>query len=202
MTESSLKERMAPRQYNYCLDYFKGLACVFVVFMHCEFPGYFGTIVQAISRFCVPFFFMVSGFFCYNAERSLSRPDFKRKINHIGRIVIWSSLFYLVWLLIQLSLFGGKSVAVTIPNIAAFLLLNLPIGISSHLWFLFALLYVYVFQHKSPRMVTDLSSASSTLRELKGVKGSYRFAWELKDDTSFPCFCFGVELWSERTIVL
>ena len=52
------------KQYNYCLDFVKGLACIFVVLMHCEFPGVTGVAVQAISRFCVPFFFMVSGYFC------------------------------------------------------------------------------------------------------------------------------------------
>lgn len=53
------------KQYNYNLDFIKGIACMFVVFMHCEFPGIMGTAVQAISRFCVPFFFMVSGYFCF-----------------------------------------------------------------------------------------------------------------------------------------
>ena len=66
---------MAVKQYNYCLDYLKGIACIFVVFMHCEFPDMLGTAVQAISRFCVPFFFMVSGYFCFrplerNAEKN------------------------------------------------------------------------------------------------------------------------------------
>ena len=56
---------MEKKQYNYCLDFIKGIACIFVVFMHCEFPGILGTAVQAISRFCVPFFFMVSGYFCF-----------------------------------------------------------------------------------------------------------------------------------------
>ena len=145
MTGLPSNEGKTPKRYNSCLDFIKGLACVFVVFMHCEFPGTFGTIVQAISRFCVPFFFMVSGYYCFNPERSLTRSDFKRKITHVGWIVIWSSLFYLAWLLIQHYLFGGKSISITLPSIAALLLLNLPIGISSHLWFLFALLYVYVF---------------------------------------------------------
>ena len=53
------------KQYNYCLDFLKGIACMFVVYMHCEFPGITGVAVQAISRFCVPFFFMVSGYFCF-----------------------------------------------------------------------------------------------------------------------------------------
>lgn len=59
------------KQYNYCLDFMKGIACLFVVWMHCEFPGKAGVIVQAISRFCVPFFFMVSGYFCVNMSKTI-----------------------------------------------------------------------------------------------------------------------------------
>ncbi|MBR1631194.1 MAG: acyltransferase family protein [Paludibacteraceae bacterium] len=60
------------KQYNYCLDFIKGIACVFVVFMHCEFPGIMGMAVQAISRFCVPFFFMVSGYYCFRPVESVT----------------------------------------------------------------------------------------------------------------------------------
>ena len=55
MTESNQNVNKSHKQYNYCLDFIKGLACIFVVFMHCEFPGKAGTVVQAISRFCVPY---------------------------------------------------------------------------------------------------------------------------------------------------
>lgn len=70
----------ATKQYNYCLDFIKGIACMFVVFMHCEFPGILGTAVQAISRFCVPFFFMVSGYFCF-------RPIVQSADNNAGILV-------------------------------------------------------------------------------------------------------------------
>ena len=60
------------KKYNYCLDFIKGLACIFVVLMHCEFPGLLGTAVQAVSRFCVPLFFMVSGYFCF---RPTAKPE-------------------------------------------------------------------------------------------------------------------------------
>ena len=84
------------RQYNYCLDFLKGIACMFVVFMHCEFPGVMGVAVQAISRFCVPFFFMVSGYFCFR-PLSVSNTSIggggennsliiKKKVVHIGKI--------------------------------------------------------------------------------------------------------------------
>ena len=71
----------------------------------------------------------------------------KRKIIHIGKIVVYSCLFYLAWFLCQFFFFKGQHINITIYSVAAFLLFNLPIGISSHLWFLFALLYVYVFYY-------------------------------------------------------
>lgn len=38
------------KQYNYCLDFIKGLACIFVVLLHCDFPGATGVAIQDISR--------------------------------------------------------------------------------------------------------------------------------------------------------
>lgn len=73
----------AKKQYNYCLDFIKGIACIFVVFMHCEFPGVLGTAVQAVSRFCVPFFFMVSGYFCF-------LPSIAS--NMLGVVIYWISI--------------------------------------------------------------------------------------------------------------
>ena len=58
----------AKKQYNYCMDFLKGIACIFVVFIHVKFPGNFGQSVQAIARFAVPFFFMVSGYYCYRKD--------------------------------------------------------------------------------------------------------------------------------------
>ena len=97
------------KQYNYCLDFIKGIACIFVVFMHCEFPGITGTLVQAISRFCVPLFFMVSGYFCYrsvatqqgDAVTNCSQWLFNKKVKHILKITINASLFYLLFVIIQ-----------------------------------------------------------------------------------------------------
>ena len=82
---------------NYCMDFIKGIACICVVFMHCEFPGQLGVVVQAVSRFCVPFFFMVSGFYCFGNDTS----KVKKKILHILKITIGASIFYLLFALIQ-----------------------------------------------------------------------------------------------------
>ena len=79
---------------NHCLDVAKGIACVFVVFMHVEFPGRTGVLVQCVSRFCVPLFFMVSGYYCYAGEgHSVS---YSRKIRRTMKVIAWSSLLYLL----------------------------------------------------------------------------------------------------------
>lgn len=148
------------KQYNYCLDFIKGLACIFVVLMHCEFPGMTGVAVQAISRFCVPFFFMVSGYFCFrtllqqtdsknvtavNGGGGYNSLIIKKKILHITKIALYASLFYLAFALLQQALFHNHDFSVTKVQVASWLVLNKPFIIAGHLWFLFALLYAYIF---------------------------------------------------------
>ena len=125
------------KQYNPCLDFVKGLACICVVFMHCEFPGKVGIIVQAISRFSVPFFFMVSGYFCFFPGKYDS-TIIRRKTSHISRIVLWASLFYVLFAFVLKSAY-----VVTRYEMWAFGIFNQPFIIVGQLWFLFALLYDY-----------------------------------------------------------
>lgn len=99
-----------------------------------------GTIVQAISRFSVPFFFMVSGFFCYYPDQeAFDETIIRRKITHIGRIVLWASLFYLFFAFVL-----TKSVFVSRSDVLSFGLFNKPFIVVSQLWFLYALLYDYL----------------------------------------------------------
>ena len=145
------------KQYNYCLDFLKGIACMFVVFMHCEFPGITGIAVQAISRFCVPFFFMVSGYFCFrpliqqsdihnavvvnNGGNSLV---IKKKIAHIGKITLYASLFYLAFVFLQQLFFHNQNFTITWKALFNWVVFNVPKVVAGQYWFLFALLYAYI----------------------------------------------------------
>lgn len=136
------------KNYNYCLDFMKGMACLFVVWMHCEFPGKIGIIVQAISRFCVPFFFMVSGYFSGNISKIILYSDkgvhINRKIKHILKITLLATLFYYIWAVTCNLIWHDKSLNASISQMAIWLFFNQPIIVSGHLWFLFALLYDYI----------------------------------------------------------
>ncbi len=145
------------KQYNYCLDFLKGIACMFVVFMHCEFPGITGVAVQAISRFCVPFFFMVSGYFCFRplVQQSESQRTMilnkesnsliiRKKVLHIAKITLYASLFYLAFVLLQQLLFQNQNFTISKKALFNWVVFNVPGVIAGQYWFLFALLYAYL----------------------------------------------------------
>ena len=111
--------------------------------MHCEFPGLTGVVVQAISRFCVPFFFMVSGFY-YCSSKSFEVKERRKKAKHIGIITAWATLFYIVFEFVRSILLHDSLWSFTIKDIIAFLFCNQMFFIVSQMWFLYALLYVYV----------------------------------------------------------
>ena len=143
------------KQYNYCLDFLKGIACIFVVFMHCEFPGLMGTAVQAIGRFSVPFFFMVSGYFCFRPslqqtaiQTGANEKDnwgiIRKKVMHIARITLYASLFYLAYVLLLQLLFHNQSFSISGKQLFNWVVFNTPRIIAGQYWFLFALLYAYI----------------------------------------------------------
>ena len=135
-------ENAKPRQKNHCIDFIKGIACICVVFMHCEFPGQLGVIVQTVSRFCVPFFFMVSGFYCFGG----GVDKIQKKIIHILKIIAWSTIFYVLFAVARYFLSNGEDnlFRFSLLDVGCFVFLNAPIVIAGQLWFLFALLYDYI----------------------------------------------------------
>lgn len=130
---------MQKKSINYCMNFVKGIACIGVVFMHCEFPGWFGMLVQCVMRFCVPFFFMVSGYFCFKENGTV---NYAKKLKHIGLITLGASVFYLL----ITCLWTGNLLpsAPSIGAIGKWVLFNHPYYVAGQMWFLFALLYDYI----------------------------------------------------------
>lgn len=134
----------AKKPYNYCMDFLKGLACIFVVFIHVKFPGDFGQAVQAVARFAVPFFFMVSGYYYF-------RPDYQgvtgggKKILHIFKITFFAYLFYIVVALLENQFLDGKNeFDFSVPQIIHVAIYSVPSNVPNQLWFLIALLELYI----------------------------------------------------------
>ena len=129
--------------YNYCLDMLKGIACFCVVCMHCEFPGKLGIMVQALSRFCVPFFFMVSGYFSFYPMH-MNASNIYNKVKHILKLTAEACICNVIYFLIQYFIGINSTFEISMEGILIFLLFNQPSILMGSYWFLFALIYVYI----------------------------------------------------------
>lgn len=135
------------RRQNETLNAIKAIACVCVVFMHCEFPGALGVYVQAISRWCVPFFFMIAGYFCVQEDgvTYCSAGKVRAKFIHILKLTGWTAAFYF-FVLLAASICSERILPAITPMATVNLLVfNVPILLPSQMWFLFALAFVYLF---------------------------------------------------------
>lgn len=103
-----------------------------------------GTYIQCLTRWSVPLFFAVSGYFFQKEEAHYTLV----KANHILKITVWATLFYIAFECFLHLYCGDLLVYVaeefTLVNVAAFIVFNSPVFVNGHLWFLFALLYVYL----------------------------------------------------------
>ena len=131
---------------NNTLDFMKLIASYMVVFIHVLFYGQVGTLFDALARFAVPLFFTVSGFYSYD----VTEKQIKRRIVHIFRLLLlavaaytlWNVLLYVIAWDIQglVQYFSGYS---NLERLAKLFLLNVSLC-SVHLWYLYAILYVYI----------------------------------------------------------
>ncbi len=129
---------------NQTLDVLKFMASFAVVCIHYMFFGVSGEIVRAISRFAVPFFFAISGYFAYYDDSQKTQ----RKVKHIFALYVSSFLLYFIYSLFKCILVGQTLeeyilMYVNKTTIIDFLVLNSTIS-SAHLWFLPALIYCYL----------------------------------------------------------
>lgn len=81
------------RCHNYALDFLKGLGCIGVVLIHITFPGLFGKFIARSSQFAVPVFFMISGFYAYQASDS----TIIRRLRKIFRITLFATAVYILY---------------------------------------------------------------------------------------------------------
>ena len=133
---------------NDWFDVVKFIASFFVICIHISLiGGDFEIAVDAIARFAVPTFFAISGFFIVgvNADGVKSRL-----IKILGLYIISAAIYHTNSVVGLISNHGIRGlvdyvcgVFFNIGNICNFVFLNIPFT-SVHLWYLLALLYVYL----------------------------------------------------------
>lgn len=130
---------------NHCLNVCKAIAAFFIIFIHCSFPSPVGGMMNGLARFAVPLFFMVSGYFAYGRAQTTIR----RRALKTWNLFLISNGVYFLWKLRIFKVEGTltfAAVAALFSPKALMRLLFLNVSpMSSHLWFLGALLYCYLF---------------------------------------------------------
>lgn len=126
----------------YSFDTIKIVASIGVILIHFSFPGILGRIVQVLARFGVPFFFMVSGYFCYKPYSKFSFGLARKKIIHILKILVVAVSLYSIYYIYDNGI-EHMLQSVTLSNLLKLIIFNAPQIVSAHLWFLFALMYSY-----------------------------------------------------------
>lgn len=91
---------------NELLYAFEGMASLFVILIHCPFPGLIGQGCIAIARFAVPLFFAISGYFLVGKETLWDEKVVKRKlVSRIKRQAIGLAMVWLVYAIYACLLF-------------------------------------------------------------------------------------------------
>lgn len=145
---------MIERQRNDYLNFYKGIACFGVVFMHVKLPHYvLDGVIQSCFRFAIPLFFMISGYYAYDKERERVEKKLPKKIKNILKVSLLGCVYYFLFQ-VAIGLFGDshgswEGVAQRIGEMFTFqkltdwLIFNQDPFINI-MWFTFALLYCYI----------------------------------------------------------
>ena len=131
---------------NQTIEMLRFISCIMVVFIHCPFPGLFGTFVCTYGCYAVPFFLMLSGYFSFGD----SREHIKKKMKDTVRIITIYGSICILWNCVNSWLRDGSFVSWMVPYIdiktfLRFVLFNRAVFINSTFYYLFALLYIYAF---------------------------------------------------------
>ena len=129
---------------NRCLNFLKGIACIGVVFIHIHFPGVTGDVAWRLSQFAVPLFLMIAGYYAFECDENVV----KRRLIKILKILAVGYCVYFVWSFgIQLLKGNGVEWLASSYNwktIIKNVVFCTPDPLPVHLWYLIAMVEVYV----------------------------------------------------------
>lgn len=135
-------------QKNHTLELLKLFASYMVVFIHVPFYGDLGVVIDALTRFAVPFFFLVSGYYSYQ----ITCEKIKNRIKHILVLFAISAVCCTAFEIVKLLKYNTNGLAeifdkyTSISTYIDLFVFNATV-ISGHLWYLLAMFYVYVIYY-------------------------------------------------------
>lgn len=163
---------------NWRFDFLKGISCIFVVFLHCHFPGTMGDIIIYACRFPVPLFFMISGYYSY-AKESIW---IKRRAVGILKMLLLTELTYGLLNCLCTFLSGESSVIDYLKGLSVF---TYPIRVllcgsffNGTLWYLYAIFWTYCILYIFSRKENIKNLQYLLIPILLGLQILGRFYWQ------------------------
>lgn len=141
------------RSENKSLRCITAIAAFCVVIIHCNIHGIFGDVITGLSRFAVPCFFMTSGYYLYSKNGYLEKIP--NKIWNTIKLIIILKLLYLV-----IDVFLLKNGTLGMNEVAYNLIISSDYN--QHVWFLYALLALYVFSYLAAKHNFEISKLLGT----------------------------------------
>ena len=150
MKENAEKNAGAlPSARNRCLDFFKGIAALCVVFVHIPFPGLPGKCLSAMGSCGVMLFFLISGYHAFGSPEQM-RPKLKKRFLRNLLITLTALLVYFGVSCAEHRLFyhDFRPWIKTFAKARFWLRMFVPCDLEAihgdPLWFMFALLEAYL----------------------------------------------------------
>ena len=145
------------KAHNYTFDKIKAVSCIFIILIHCKFPGVAGDLCEALARFGVPMFFAIAGYYLVReGHESVPeiRSNMKRKLVKTLTIALCVWLIHTVYSFIYAMTVSYGAGAwfnekFNMGELSKLIMFNSGKFIYDftyafdHLWYLAALVYVY-----------------------------------------------------------
>lgn len=131
---------------NTTLELIKLLASYMVVFIHVRFDGDAGIVMETLARFAVPLFFLISGFYSYQ----ITPEKILKRIKNVSFLLVFGVVGYTLYNIFLVMIWESpKDILLYFVKYCdigvwfQLIFMNVPVS-SDHLWYLFAILYVYI----------------------------------------------------------
>ncbi|EFW7442069.1 acyltransferase family protein [Escherichia coli] len=190
---------------NYSIDTMRFVACFFIIAVH--IGGYpqqgelFTEVFRGVSRWAVPFFFLVTGYFlsCQNKRKLLLR---------LTRITYITLIFSVLFFIFQLTLNYKDGYSSIISIIDPFIFIG---GSYFHLWFLPSILIgmisvSYMIENVSENFGISLSILIIFIIWCVDFFGTAYFSHDIYESTrtilSIPTIYIGYYLYTKKDIII
>lgn len=126
------------KRYN-SIDLLKFLCSFMVIYLHANIKNQFGNYIYSFCRIAVPIFFMISGYFLYS-NGSKIWIKIKKNFN----LLISAEIFYVIFEIVKIP-FKKSNFTLIFNELFNFKFFLTNMGeIGGHLWFIRALIYLYI----------------------------------------------------------